>query len=103
LFAHDSIQSSTKPPSDNAFFYRQKTLTNGLKWCFLSPVRDENHVCNEDVEARAGHWLHGQLAARLPSFGHRGIEILTGREVFQKLAIARQSRVFFFNTKTNER
>jgi hypothetical protein len=43
-----------------------KTLTNGLEWCFLSPLRDENNVYIEDVEARAGHWLHGRLAARPP-------------------------------------
>jgi hypothetical protein len=60
-----------------------KTLTNGLEWCFLSPIRDENHVYNEDAEARAGHWLHGRLAARLPSFGHRGIEILNQRTIFR--------------------
>jgi hypothetical protein len=66
-----------------------------MKLCFLSAARDENHVHNENAEARAGHWLHGQLAARLPSFGHRGIEILN-KTIFQEPAIASQSRVFCF-------
>jgi hypothetical protein len=65
------------------FLTVKNTLTNGIKWCFLSPVRDENHVHNEDAEARAGHWLYGRLAARLPSFGHRGIEILNEQTIFQ--------------------
>jgi hypothetical protein len=74
-----------------------------MKWCFLSAARDENHVYNEDAEARAGHWLHGQLAVLLPSFGHRGIEILNEQTIFQKPAIAIQSRVFCFLTQNHER
>jgi hypothetical protein len=66
------------------FFTGDKSLTNGLKCCFLSPARDENHVCNNDVEAHVAGWLHRRLAARLPSIGHRGNEILTGQTIFQK-------------------
>jgi hypothetical protein len=51
-------------------------LTTGREWCFLPAVEDENHVCNQDVEAPAGGWLHGHLAARLTYFGRRGFEIL---------------------------
>jgi hypothetical protein len=50
-----------------------KTLTNGMKWGFLWALQDEDHVNNEDAEARAGHWLHGLPAARLQSIRHRGV------------------------------
>jgi hypothetical protein len=45
----------------------------------MTPVEHENRVCNQDVEAPAGEWLHGHLAAPLSSFGRRGNEILTGK------------------------
>jgi hypothetical protein len=75
----------------------EKTLTNGLEWCFLSPVRDEDHVYNQDAEARARQWLHGHLAARLPSFGHREIEILNDKRFFRnpRLPVNRGFFVFY--------
>jgi hypothetical protein len=73
----------TRHPTTH-FLTVEKTLTNGMKCCFLSPVRDENHAHNEDAEARAGHWLHGQLAALLPSFGRRGIEIIDNQGTISK-------------------
>jgi hypothetical protein len=42
----------------------------------LPALLNERHVHQTDEDARAGQWLHGHLAALLPSFGRRGNEIL---------------------------
>jgi hypothetical protein len=65
------------------------------KMLFLNVgYENENHVC-KNAEARAGQWLDGHLPARLPSFWHRGNEILITHKEFSKPAIAKGSRGFF--------
>jgi len=60
---------------------------------------NENHICT-NAEARAIQWTYVHLDACLPSFWHRGNEILINLNSFQKPAIASQSRVFcFFDAK----
>jgi hypothetical protein len=73
LIAHAEVNLAPNHNPTTHFLPGGKTLTNGPEWCFLSAVRDEDHVYNEDAEARAGHWLHGRLAARFPSFGQREV------------------------------
>jgi hypothetical protein len=98
LFAHALSQFNTAWPSDNAFF-PAKHFDKWKEMVSLIAGKHENHVCNQDAEARAGHWLYGQLAARLPSIGHRGVEILNERTIFRNPRLPSQSRVFCFLAK----
>jgi hypothetical protein len=50
-------------------------LTNPPPWCFFIAVEHEKYA-DSKLEARAGQWLHGHSAARVPSFWQRGYEVL---------------------------
>jgi hypothetical protein len=65
----------------------------------LGAIKHENRD-DQESEARAGHWLHGQLAAQLPSLRHRGNEVLRPEQGFLKNPRLPVNRGFFaYNPK----